>query len=531
MNDVNPLAVINPDQTVVSIDDQAKQSYDNGVQTRNKNALVDVYKNNPDSEIAKAALQATNTIAQGEEKFKDIVGPIEKAGGVGTPEGNIAAAKQYESMKDHPQWGSALVAYLMGQKDQAYNLATGGREKSAIEWGKDGGQYVRVTNGLGETVSVTDVNGNKLTPGQVQDLGIGYSSYENTQKSKLELENKQARLAQSQFDTKVSNDWANATDTHARQAASVIPGLQQIKSQIPLADYQRIMGLVNSGSTITSGGSTQNQAIGTKSKNVSTGEEKNAGINAEGNIGVGKLGGAEQGKGGGSIGVSGGGKAGASTSSKESVSGQQQNIAGTSTRAEQEATLAKNKESMLAEAQLRGVKNPEQLAILSRAFDVAAQIKMDQDRLLTKYEGQKPSFVSIVSATKLGDQQSQLEAQLLQTLHNNEQLQAYRQFYNSAMKGYKATSTTPDFGEIESKFVSSSPAHEQIANKYATLIGSMMDRNAKASEQNVPVANPAAGAPPPAARVVNTSRTAPVAPPRPSLDDLRQMYLRQQRMR
>ena len=519
----DPVAIINPDQTAQNNEVKAQQTFDAAVDNRDTKQLASVYQNNPKSPVGQAALDAVNHINNTASKFQSIVEPVDKAGGPGTPAGNIAAAKQFETVKDHPQLGSALVAYLMGQKDVAFNLATGGQEKDSVEFGKDGGRFIRTTNALGQTVKVTDSQGNQLNPQQVDDLGLGYSSYESTQKAKLEVENKKARQEASQLDTQAANAWGNQADSHARLIAPLIGGIQEIKSQIPLAQWQKIIGTVNQGTSVGAGGSTSNQTIDNKQVSTTTGEGKSGG---------GKVGGSVGGAEGSAIGISGALQAGAETKSGQTTSGGTQTTAGATTRQDREQTLAKNKESLLAEAQAAGIKDPKQLAVLMRTFDVMAQIKQEQGDLASKYN--KPSFISLIGATKLGDQQSQLEAQMLQVLHNGEQMRAYQPFYNGSMAAFKKTNTAPDFGQIESEFVNRSSDHEDISNKYATFIGDAINRNAKDAAAAAVETPSLAAAPPPAITKTKpaSSVNAPaksVAPPKISLEDIRNLHTNQLR--
>ena len=242
-----------------------------------------------------------------------------------------------------------------------------------------------------------------------------------------------------------------------------------------------------------------------------------------GNVGVGKGEKGPEGEGGstGNIGAKIGASAG--TKSGTSVTGTDQNIRGKTSRQDREDTLAKNKESLLAEAQVAGIKDPKQLAILMRTFDVMAQIKQEQGDLAAKFG--KPSFLSLIGATKLGDQQSQLEAQMLQVLHNHEQMVKYQPFYNGSMEAFRKTGTVPDFGQIESQFVSKSKDHADISDKYGNLIGQALERNAKENVE-IPVAVAEVGLPPPVSVIKKApvAKNAPIAPPRLSLDEIGKLF-------
>jgi hypothetical protein len=121
---------------------------------------------------------------------------------------------------------------------------------------------------------------------------------------------------------------------------------------------------------------------------------------------------------------------------------------------------------------------------------------------------------------------------MLQVLHNNEQMHAYQPFYNGSMKSFKETGTVPDFGQIESAFVSKSPQHEAISNKYATFIGDAITRNAQ-NAATAPVETPATVGTPPqvvqkSAPVINAPAKS-AAPPRMSLEDIRTLHNNQLR--
>lgn len=512
----NPLIAINPDQAAQDSLAQQKASFDSAIDTRNKAQLASVISTDPTSPVASTALDALNHINTEEAKFKSVTDNIDKAGGPGTPGGNIAAAQQFGF---HPKLGSALVAYLMGQKEAAYNLATGGQEKDTVEFGKDGGRFYRTTNALGQTIKVLDSDGNELTPSQVQDLGIGYSSYEATQKAKLEEENKKARQDASNLNTKINNVWYGTTQTDASQVEPALKNIQKIKAQLSPKVFSELAGFLTSGTNVTSGSSSNKQDINTKNNSTVTNEKKGAGLNATAAVG------GEQSKFG-NLGSK--ANATAETGSSTTVGGTDQGLTGSSARNEIEKTLQTNKQALAAKLQLSGLGAEEQAQMLN-AFDVMAKAKLNEQNLIALHKGEKPSFISLISNTQLGDQQSQLEAQMLQVLHNKEQMDKYLPYYNKSMDMFRKTGTIPDFGQIESAFIDT-PEHKDISKKYGDLIGQAIARNAQNAEHNIQNGgNPieTKGAPPPTNAIPFQSpvaRNAPVAPPRLSLDMIGKLY-------
>jgi hypothetical protein len=517
----NILDVINPNQAVDENIAKQKAGYDAAVDTRDKSKLADVYQSDPSSPVAQAALDALNHIGKEEKAFTSVLDPIEKAGGPGTPGGNIAAAQQFGF---HPKYGSAIVAYLMGQKEAAYNLATGGQEKESVEFGKDGGRFYRTTNALGQTIKVKDSDGNDLTPSQVQDLGIGYSSYESTQKAKNEALTKTDRQKESNLDTKSNNTWYTFVDTSAKQTAPSLLAFQKAKGQLAPKVYAELLGIVSKGTNVTGGNSSNTQNIGTKSGNTVTHEKKGGGANVGGTVGgevspIGNVGGKLN--------------ANAETGSSTTVSGTDQNLTGTSSRSERENTLQQNRQSLAAKLQATQLSATDQAEFL-RAFDSLAQIKQSEQDLLSDPKIKKPNFISLINKTQLGDQQSQVESQILQILHNNEQMKAYLPYYNKAMESFRKTGTSPDFGEIEAAFTNTKD-HGAISNKYSNLIGQVIHRNAQNAEQatqqtiNENNSIPDVAKPPPVNSAIPITKTknGAVAPPRLSLDMIGKLYANQ----
>jgi len=484
-------------ETEQVLNSRDKDVINSAITNRDVPALIDVARVDPTSKNAKLAVDTANHIVKTSNEFATLVAPIEKAG-VGTPEGNIAAAKQFQTVKDHPQWGTALISYLMGDKKTALNLVTGGAPTDVIEWGKDGGRYVRTHNSLGETLGIRDKNGNPISEQQASDLGISYNSYDTTIAATNEKENKKARMKAFNEEAEGLTQWAGTLSAHGDLAQQTLDQLEGIKSQIGEKAYKEALKKSGAAFRSEAGQTGSKQNIGTKSATTGSGEDK--GASAGGNAQVG---------GEGAVGVGVKGAVQAGTKSSKSQTGTDQSIVGDTTRSGTESSYTQDQKNFREFARLQGL-NDKQIAILLRAHDVSDRISKEQDALSDK--AMRPSFISLPSATKLSDQQSQLEAQLLQTLHNREQIQAYRKEFNSAGQDYGKTGTIPNFGEIQRHFIEDNKDHGAITDKYSKLIGEMLDRNSKIKEEPAAPA-PTTAAPPPArATAARAASTVGVAP-------------------
>jgi hypothetical protein len=189
--------------------DSFKNQFDQARNSRDPVQAYDLSIKARGTPIGEAAAHTANLYAKGAEDFKKLNDPIEKAGGLGTPAGNIAAVKVFNSTKDNPQYGSALIAMLMGQKDAAYRALTGGKEFNKVILDQVGSPVKLHTNEAGDLIDVQDVKtGKMLTPEEYANRGVGkYTSYESTLDYKtkaIQAEANSRAWAQSQA---TNNNW------------------------------------------------------------------------------------------------------------------------------------------------------------------------------------------------------------------------------------------------------------------------------------------------------------------------------------
>ena len=476
----------NPDQTVQDAAVKTDQSFNNAISSRNTGQLLDIAKTNPNTPIADAAVSAVQHITNKAKEFASVIAPIDKAGGPGTPEGNLAVADAWTSAKDHPQWGTALISYLMGDKQNALNLVTGGKTEQKITYDKNGTSYRKTTNALGETVNVVDQQtGMPISPKDYDTLGIGYSSYADTQAGQVEKANKEANLAALKTSQVKNNSWSALTDVHAPMFKEIYNNLGQIKSDLTPEQYADIFSRVNSSVGSAAAQSSNKSLLNQFNNGVGfkVGEQVSKQVAA--NMGL--------------EGVwSFNGKGGVTNDKGETKSfselEQKQNTNNVS--AENTKRFDQTQESAMKYAKLNGLSD-EATTRLLRTIQLSHQIGQDQLELTNKVG--KPMIVSLPGAFGIEDKQGQGRAQALQGMYNNEVMQAYRDWSNKEMVGYNNTKTVPDPSVLEANFVKS-PQYLELKDKYAKQIQGVYNESyvkpqAAAPAKPTPKAPPAISAP------------------------------------
>lgn len=495
----------NPNQTVENAAVNTDQSYNNAISSRNTGQLLDIAKTNPNTPIADAAINAVQHITSKAKEFASIVAPIEKAGGPGTPEGNIAVANTWKTAKDNPQWGTALISYLMGDKQNALNLVTGGKTEQKITYDKNGTSYRKTVNALGETVNVIDQQtGMPISPKDYDTLGIGYSSYADTQAAQLEKADKEANRAALKESQVKNNSWSALTDVHAPMFQEIYNNLGKIKSDLTPEQYADIFSKVNS-----SIGSAAAQ-----SSNKSLLSQFNNGIGFKAGEQVSKQVAA-------SMGLEGvwsfNGKGGVTNDKGESKSfselEQKQNTNNVS--AENTKRFDQTQESAMKYAKINGLSDQATTRLL-RTIQLSHQIGQDQLELTNKVG--KPMIVSLPGAFNIEDKQGQGRAQALQGMYNNEVMQAYRDWSNKEMVNYNKLKAIPDPAVLEANFVKS-PQYQELKNKYAQQIQGVYNESFVKPQPAAP-AKPAAVAPPPVTAPAATNAVQGAAKPKRSLADI-----------
>ena len=195
----------------VTVEPNPSQQFDEAVNTRNPKAALEVAARNIGTPVAVAAVKAADLMLKGEQAFREMIAPVEKAGGIGTPEGNIAAAKQVEKYhkQDEPRFRDAFVYWLTGNNKMAQAMITGGTVTKSIVTDNEG-KLIKVSkNQLGDIVDVEDSLGRKLTREEYDKRYVGRQRYEDTLAYKGQAQQQDENIKALKASQEVNNAYAS----------------------------------------------------------------------------------------------------------------------------------------------------------------------------------------------------------------------------------------------------------------------------------------------------------------------------------
>lgn len=467
-------------------------AYNKAVEAHDKQALINIAKQAPTTEIGQASINAAKTIEAGARDLAILTAPIEKAV-PNSPEANIAAAKTFQTVKDNPKYGTALVRWLMGDKVGAGRLLTGGDETDSVVWDANGNSYTQTTNALGQRVGIVDAQNKPITREEADARKIGYSAYENTIAGKNRLLNAEKNVAEFSKDTKAENIFTAGSAADAMKGRFIRDALKSLPKEVIGSDwYAETMGGVaqqlSRNQTQSSDLQNLNQYNKAVANNESVQVDKSMTSRA-GWPGVFTLG-AD-------------GRLVNENGVKHSLSELEQKIRSSHSSQEQGDTFNKTLESVMTSKQLAGL-TPDQQSALRQALIYSKEIADSQAEQLsvTKELGGRPGFIVLPSASNIIDRRAQVQAQTYQLDYNDETMKAFSQFKKEVLPQYEKTGSYPSPRELQARFVDT-PAYKAIQDKYAKLIQIAHDFTGSIEVKAGPVAT--------------EQKTSPVRPPIKSL--------------
>ena len=479
----------------VTLPPSPTQREDDALINRDVKQLTNIAKDNIGTPAGEVALSAAKGIEERASRFGQVVAPIDKAGGVATQEGRVEIAKQFKTIADHPQWGNALLAYVMGDKKSAYLQVTGGNIKTNVTYDNAGNQILEKTNELGEPVSYYDRKEKRfLTEDEYAKRVGGISQWENTLKGKLTRETQKLNNEAFQKDEEAANNWHQLFQSQKQLHQENLDFLTKVKTDLPPALYNKIVGSVSQSLGQANASSNGKSVFNQIQDSVSNGKSVTVTEKMAGTLGVPpntvlKL--------------SANGEYLESTDKKHSVSINKLKAQTDTENINKEATQnASQTMSSIAEAERLGQLTPVQAQKLRRVIENSQT--MGREIAVTTEKYGKPSFVSLPTSANFVDKQAQVMAQSLQALQNADQMDSYINYRKDAKRGYEESNTVPAPGEIGTNYLKQNTPKE-IRNHYSNLINGVMD-----AEYIAKNAKPAA----PAAAATQTTRaSSPVAPP------------------
>lgn len=483
------------------------QREDDALANRDVKQLTNIAKDNIGTPAAEVALGAARGIQNRAVEFGQLVNPIDKAGGTRTPEGRVEIAKQFQTVADRPQWGTALLSYVMGDKKAALLQVTGGNIKTTISYDNAGNQIEEKTNELGEAVSYFDRKEKRsLTKEEYAQRVGGISAWENTLRGKLTQETQKLNNESFQKDEEAANTWHQIFQGQKQFHTENLDFLTKVKTDIPALLYNKIVGSVSQSLGQANASSNGKSVFNQIQDSISNGRSVTVTEKMAGTMGVPKNT---------VLNLSANGEYLESTDKKHFVNINKLKAQTDTENVNKEATQnASQTMSSIAEAERLGQLTPVQAQKLRRVIENSQTMGREIAVATEKYG--KPAFVSLPTSASFVDKQAQVMAQSLQALQNSDQMDSYINYRKEAKRGYEETNTVPAPGEIGTNYLKQKTP-QQIRDHYSTLINGVMDAEYTAKNAK------------PAAKPTDTTRAnAPAAPPgtpaRPSLADLKKRF-------
>jgi hypothetical protein len=467
-----------------------------------------------DTPEGNATLKTAQEMQQRANNFSQVVAPINSAKTDG--ERNIAAANALRNVSQEPLYGQALIAFMMGQKEAAFNLATGGALKTTTEYAKDNGNIIQVTvNALGQPQGYFDVEQKRvLTPEEYSKRGGSTSDIDKTFAIRSAEENRTRYNSSFQNERIAVNKWTEAYAGLAPKLEFLDNFYRKAKTDLAPDDYAKMVGAiansVGQSSTKSNASTYFNQINDNKSKGQA--QKVDAGLAAK--LGIPKeLIGTE-------FSIDGNFLVSKTNNQKYDYGALKQQTDSASLASEASQNSQSTLESLVTSKKFQDSisgKSPEEKAKLIQQMKTAIQFGNEVGSELNKAVDQygKPTFISLPTAASFTDTQAQAMTQLAQHKQNAEQIAAYRDHFDKNAKHYDETKTLPVPGSIGAAYTAK-PIFNEIRDRWSNEIGKIMEGEyvARATRQQ------SAAKPKPQGQ-----SAAPVAPPaankKPTLSELR----------
>ena len=471
------------------------QQYDMAANSGNPDQMLAVAKEHLGTPVGAAAYHAANTLYRTSKEFNDLVAPIEKAGGVGTPEGRLQLEQKFKGVKDNPDMWDVLLQYATGNKKYAMDLLTGGKVETNRVTDKNGKIIEVSTNALGKVVKARELGSPvEMTENEYQARGVGRQTYENTLQYINQKQINRTNIDEAKASEKKNNAWLAASPIMGANANELYNHLNDIKKAASFApkEYADLMKFVSNSMGIadsTSKGSTVlDQAI--KDNSIYAGRAIDAKVAS-------------------SLGLEGGpwkwtasGAERQDGTDKKSFGELKQNTNTENKTNELNRNYQQTREALLTSATLSKLNDVDQKKFM-RALDLAKELGQTQ-AILAK--NGVPEFLSLPSSFQAEDKLTLGQAKAVQTMFNAKVMPMYAEYYKNAMKGAE---NPPNPKELEAGFQQTPEYRAALAEAKAEtnrLINEKIDISTpKVEKKSKPVVPPTAEA---------------KAPPKKSLKDL-----------
>jgi hypothetical protein len=492
---------------------------DAAIENRDVQGLTQIAKDTIGTPASEVALRLAQTIEKGAADFNKLVAPIEKAGGVGTPEGRVQVANTFQTVADNPQWGTALLKYVMGDKMGAVKQVTGGDITKKISYDNSGNQIEETHNALGEALSYFDPKlGRNISKEEYANRVGGISSWENTLKGKTEALTRAESSKLFVEEEKQANNWYQLLQGQKPLLQENYNVLQKFKTDLDPTLYNKIIASVSQSLGEASSKSASKSALSQLTDALARGESVkvddriasalrlnpkliNTSLEVKGDQLVSK------------------------DNSFKIDASKLKSLQETDTIGSENSKNAAQTMASIFEAERLGKINSTAAQQLRRVIENSQQMGRELVDATEKYG--KPSFISLPTSASFVDKQAQTLAQTLTGLQNADQMENYIKYRRNAVEGHTRTNTVPLPGQIGTNYTLQ-PLAKEIRKFYADEIGKVMNQEFIARRTPSDTAIDVSFPQPEAAPVAQPARpSAPVAPPKaqpkakPSLADLK----------
>ena len=488
---------------------------DAAIENRDVQGLTQIAKDTIGTPASEVALRLAQTIEKGTADFNKLVAPIEKAGGVGTPQGNIQVANVFQNTADNPRFGTALLKYVLGDKMGAVKQITGGDITKKISYDNNGNQIEETHNALGEALSYFDPQQKRnLTKEEYAQRVGGISSWENTLKGRTEALTRAESTKLFVKEEDQANNWYQLLQGQKPLLQENYNVLQKFKTDLDPKLYNQIIGSVSQSLGDASSRSASKVALGQLTDALNRGESVKVDDRMASALRMNpKLIGTSLEIKGDQL-VSKDNSFSVNASKLKSM--QETDTIGSETSKNVAQTMAS-----IFEAERLGKINSVAAQQLRRVIENSQKMGNELSEATEKYG--RPSFISLPTSASFVDKQAQTLAQTLTGLQNADQMENYIKYRRNAVDGHTRTNTVPFPGQIATGFVAQ-PLSKEIRKFYADEIGKVMNQEFTArrapSDTAIDVKFPQ-----PEAGPVAPPRAAPKSEPkpkaRPSLADLK----------
>lgn len=203
-------------QVDLSYPARVEEKYDNAIRTDNPVAIKELAEVKGDP-VAKNAVQV---IGKNAKQFNDLTQGVDP----NTPQGRLDMAQRFKNMNDpdiaqkfgyqtvkqNPRWGDAMMYFMAGDKATAMKFIIGGPLTEHVEYSRTTGrQMVRYVNDLGQLDRVIDAETGEIIPREeYARMNGGISEYFDTLKGMTSKANQKIYTEKFQEATERNNNWA-----------------------------------------------------------------------------------------------------------------------------------------------------------------------------------------------------------------------------------------------------------------------------------------------------------------------------------